>query len=211
VSRRNRHRRGPTRPLRGTGAPDPAKDRTVHEQARGVKRMTLDDLTDELPSEEELTNYPRLLANESDRSAAIMASALVEQILYTCLSAHLADPENGEQREWFFGHAAPFRTFDAKIKLGQALAVYDEGLVARLTIIRKVRNVFAHRSLPLDFTHEALRPLCLELTPNPERDAQKPMRVIFATYCLAVGRVLIEDAFKCGGKKLPICIPTPRD
>jgi hypothetical protein len=169
--------------------------------------MTLDDLTNEMPSEEQLQTFPRLLAVESDRSAAIMASALVEQALFVTLSSHIADPGDGKQREWFFGQSAPFASFDAKIRLGRALAIYDQGMENRLTIIRKIRNVFAHRSLPLDFTHEALKDLCLQLTPKPERDRDKKMRVIFGAYCLVVARVLITDAFRCGGKELTICLP----
>jgi hypothetical protein len=197
-----RHKGGKT-PPKGTGRPS-GKDRSSHEAKRG-KPMSLEALSKEMPSEEQLLTYARDLIQESDRSSAIMAGALVEQALYVMICAKIADPGDGKQASWFEGINAPFRSFEQKIALGRALAVYDQPIEDRLNIIRKIRNVFAHRSLPLDFSHPSLKPLVAKLNPRPE--TEYPTRYIFAAYCVAIVNILIKTAIQEGGKPMTLSIP----
>lgn len=140
----------------GTGKPDPNKDRTAHEARRGKKSPTLSDLLTEIPANFSLEQFADDLVAESDRSAAIMASALVEQALYQMLVCSLADWGEATRRAWFEGPNAPFRSFSAKIAFAHAIGILGPTTTELLNTIRNVRNVFAHRVLPLDFTNPAV-------------------------------------------------------
>lgn len=202
-----RHKNRSPREPRGTGEPDPSKDRSGHEAKRGMKKVALQDLASELPTGADLGNYTKYVQTESDRGAAVMAAALVEKALEDVIRAHLAEPEDGSADTWFQGINAPFRTFSAKIALGRALAIYGEHMEARLIIIKNVRNAFAHRMIPLDFSHPTLVEECLKLSPNPEEHKDWSRRVIFSTSCLAVAEVLGKYAIKKGGGELEVHFP----
>jgi len=204
MGNRHRKRRGQQR---GTGSPNPEKDRDVHERKRGVKKMTIQDLAEELPTGDDLESYSKFVVAESDRGAAIMAAALVEKALEEVIRSYLGDPGGGVQDTWFKGALAPFRTFSAKIALGRGLAIYGEHMEARLTIIRNVRNAFAHRMIPLDFTHPTLVEECIKLAPDPEKHRDTSRKWIFASSCMSVAHVLGVHATERGGKELEVQFP----
>ena len=192
---------------RGTGAPDPTKDRSAHDARRGVKKVALQDLANELPSDEDLRSYTQYMKSESDRGAAVMAAALVERALEDVIRTYIAAPEDGSADTWFQGHTAPFRTFAAKIALGRALAIYGEHMERRLCIIKNVRNAFAHRMIPLDFSHATLIEECLSLSPHPEKHKDWPRRVIFGASCMSIAQVLGTHATDRGGSTLDVHFP----
>jgi hypothetical protein len=201
---RQRRKRGTTK---GTGSPDPTKDRGCHEAKRGVKKTALQELSGELPTDGDLENYTQYIKDESDRGSAVMAAALVERALEDAIRSHLAAPEDGSQDTWFQGINAPFRTFAAKIALGRALAIYGEHMERRLNVIKNVRNAFAHRMIPLDFSHPTLVEECLSLSPDPEGQKSIHRKVIFAASCMALARVLGDHAAKQGGTELNLSFP----
>jgi hypothetical protein len=176
----------------GTGHPDPNKDRSVHLKARGVKKLTLSELTRLLPSASELHNYYTHIQNESDRGAATMAAALVERALEDQIRGRLHDPGDGTADLWFVGTNAPFRTFSAKIALGRALGVYDDSVERLLVCVKNIRNTFAHGMVPLDFSNAALAEECAKLIPKDEDPAPHNLnaRNNFAYGCLALARIL---------------------
>ncbi|WP_204993088.1 hypothetical protein [Sphingopyxis sp. Geo48] len=154
--------------------------------------MSLQDLTNEIPSDEYLNEFRTHASAELDRGTVIMASAMVEQSLEHALRRSLTHLTAEEISAWFDGPMAPFATFDAKIKLGRALkgnGVYDGGVERKLDLIRRVRNAFAHRSMPLDLSHPALSATYNELLSDL---GEWPLerREVFAGYCLAVTRTL---------------------
>lgn len=108
------------------------------------------------------------------------------------------------RNSWFDGDNAPFRTFSAKIKLGRALAIYADKMDARLNIIKNVRNVFAHRSTPMDFSHPVL---AKEADKLKTRATQPGGRMTYCATGLALAKLLIKDAFEHGGKELKISFP----
>jgi len=201
-----RHRGGKQSP-KGTGRPDPNKDRSQHEGSRGVPIQTIADLSRERPTEDELTNYTALLSSESDRGAAIMGCALVEQTLELAIRSRLVDPGDTITRQWFEGPNAPFGTFSAKIKLGRALGIFAEEMDGRLTLLKDIRNAFAHTSRPIDFNHPSLAVCRQKLAPDPEKVADKMVRAVFSASCIAVSKILAENAFEHGGKEIEVDIP----
>src|SRR5689334_10151810 len=94
---------------RGTGTPDPNKDRSAHEAARGRKMPTLSDLSREMPSAEHIARLEDILSEErTDRSAAIMAASLLEQALYDALRTRMVDCGESAMNSWFYDANAPF-------------------------------------------------------------------------------------------------------
>lgn len=176
---------------KGTGQADPTKDRSDHEAARGRKAVTLNDLSRQLPSEDDLSNYHDRIWAESDRGAAVMAAALVERALEDRIRSKLHDPGGGVQESWFESHNAPFRTFSAKIALGRALELYDADIEELLTIVKNIRNAFAHCMSPLDFKHPTLVKECQKLKPTsfvvPDEFTTKQ---VFGISCLTLARSL---------------------
>ena len=189
MSRRHKRKRGQ---MKGTGSPDPAKDRNAHVAARGRKKLSLQDITRQLPSDEELDQYLTHINNESDRGAAVMAAALVERALEDRLRGRLHDPGDGTQDSWFEGHNAPFRTFSAKIALGRALALYNDHIEGVLVTIKNIRNAMAHSMTPISFSHPALDEECDRLRPTDKTKEEwgHPPRRTFAYSCLTMSRML---------------------
>lgn len=174
----------------GTGKPDPTKDRSAHEAARGRKKVSLQDLANELPSQDELNKYIGYVLDESDRGAAIMAAALTERALEDKIRSRLVDPGDGTADSWFVGINAPFRTFSAKISLGRALGIYDQEWEDRLITIKNVRNAFAHRMIPLDFKHPTIVEECKHLPPDHRKGKEPDTRRTFSLACLALAGAL---------------------
>lgn len=152
--------------------------------------MTFEVLTKELPTEEHLANTRPAIKAESDRGAVIMCSAMVEQALDHTLRRFLPHLTEDEHKEWFEGALSPFSSFSAKIKLGRGLEIYHSDVEAELNLIRKIRNAFAHRSLPLNFEHEALQEAFEELLGGLGEWPAMTKREIFAAYCLGTTNVL---------------------
>lgn len=167
-----------------------------------IKRLSL-----EHPTEEELVDFPRLMSEESDRGAAIMGGALVEQALTVAIRSRLADPGSTIVDAWFEGPTAAFGSFAAKITLGRALGIYGEHMADRLSLIKDIRNAFAHRSRPLDFRHEALSLLREKLDPAPERRRGHATRAVFSAACVSVARLLIANAIERGGIEMVVDFP----
>lgn len=182
----------------------PDKDRSVHDAAQG-KKMTLEALSLEAPSTLELGTYVNFIIAENDRGSAVMSTSLVEKALEDVVRAYMVDPGDGTPDTWFVGRNAPFRSFSAKIALGRALGIYGPGMEKRLNTIRRIRNVFAHRMLPIDFTHPTIKAECKKLTPHPEKDAQA--KVVFGAACMALAKILGIHAETVGGKEKKLPFP----
>lgn len=188
-------------------SPDKRSSRVDHESKRGKRLTTLGSLSRELPSSEELQSYLEILeAEQSHRSAAIMAAALVEQALYVAVTSRMADPGESIRQSWFDAPNAPFQTFAAKIKLGRALAIYGPKMEKVLNSIKDIRNVFAHRSTPIDFTNPTIENEVKKLNDRP-MIGRHPARTRFFAICIATAKLLIDDAFENGGKELVVRYP----
>jgi hypothetical protein len=155
-----------------------------------VKKVTLQDLTRELPSAHDQEHYIAYIHAESDRGAALMAAAFVERTLEDQIRLQLDHLDGDITDSWFEGPTAPFRTFAAKIALGSALGLYTRDIQDVLVAIKNVRNTFAHRMLPLDFKNPTIAEECKILAPAEVRDSEKDARHVFATSCLTVIRAL---------------------
>ncbi|HUX11940.1 MAG TPA: MltR family transcriptional regulator [Spirochaetia bacterium] len=96
----------------------------------------------------------RLIFQESDRGAALLAASLLEEILERLLRAFFdeAHRQITPILTSLFDAMGPLGTFAGKSKFAFAARLITETQYEDLEQIRKVRNEFAHTTGPADFT-----------------------------------------------------------
>lgn len=80
---------------------------------------------------------------KSDRSLIIISAAILDTQLANLLDKFLIDKP--KKQEKIFNNNAPLATFSAKISLCYYLGIISEYEYRTLEIIRKIRNIFAHK------------------------------------------------------------------
>ena len=86
-----------------------------------------------------------VIKGENDRTAIIVATAMIDMQLEDLLKSFLQPKRN--QDDELFAHEGSLSTFSSKISLAFRLGILDPDLCAVLDGVRKVRNDFAHLSL----------------------------------------------------------------
>lgn len=180
--------------------------------SRQAKQRTLSDLSRTRPDEEEIAALHSLLVDdkESDRGAALIAGALVEAGLETCLSCRFVDCGDTARKGLFEGSGAPLSNFAQKIKVGRALGIYGPETEKALNRVKDIRNAFAHALRPLDFLNPTIVSACKGFEPLPLDAGDStlaPARVRYIGHCLALFRILITDANDEGGKDILVNYP----
>lgn len=99
---------------------------------------------------------------ESDRGAAIIAAAYLEEILKQILDAYLADVKCSD--EILSGFNAPFGSFSAKIKTTYSLGFLEDKEFSTINTIRQIRNKFAHSWKGVSFQSQSIIDLCKKLS-----------------------------------------------
>jgi hypothetical protein len=92
------------------------------------------------------------LKKQTDRGAALIAGAVLDEILEMAISARLINV-GSDRHDALFGRTRPLDSLSAKIELAYALGVFENAFRIQLDIIRDVRNAFAHRIEAIDFEH----------------------------------------------------------
>jgi len=153
ADRHKNSRRGP----KGTGAPNPEKDRTEHEAARGKSQASssLRDLSDE-----EFDATISEIESGSDRVAGIMCATVLQNTPCGAIISQLKDQSEVAK---LFDERGPLNTFSGQIMMGRALGLYNGRVEDMLHIVRKVRNKFAHSVVSLDFKDPQIVGWCSSL------------------------------------------------
>jgi hypothetical protein len=143
-------------------------------------------LSRQRPREDEIKRTVMELHAGSDRVAAIMGSALVEDSLISAIGSVLHDDSN--KAALFYDQGAPFGTFKARIIAAHALGLFDSDMARDLDIIRDIRNQFAHALLSLSFENEDIAAACDRITYYEPADATdnreiSAQRLRFETAC----------------------------
>jgi hypothetical protein len=128
-----------------------------------------------IPLKEKLKDIEAELAEQTDRGAAIIWSAIVEDFLSDALQARLI--LTGGTKERLFNHEknGPLADFAGKINVALAVGVIVPKMGNDLHHIRRIRNRFAHQPEPLKFSDPKIAAWCSSLeTPmfgetNPRR------------------------------------------
>jgi hypothetical protein len=174
------------------------KDRTAHEKGRGKKARKVTSKGSAIslssaisrhdPDNEQFDKAVAEFHAGSDRVAAIMGAALIENNLVSAISAALEDSSN--RNALFYDQGAPFGTLKAKIVAGRALGLFNDKVTADLDVIREIRNQFAHSLLSIDFEHPLISAACDRLTGHQfhtvrDREVSKS-RLLFERACWSI-------------------------
>lgn len=109
------------------------------------------------------------IASQSDRGAALVAAAYVEERLRAAIRAlctdTIADAKDGGdtvEARLFEGNGA-VATFSAKINVGFAMGFFGPVTLRDLHLVRKIRNHFAHEVSSVSFADAPVSDWCREL------------------------------------------------
>jgi hypothetical protein len=139
--------------------------------SKGAKKETLYSLSRErADSDREFALYKKRMLGESHRSAAIMASAFVEHTLVDLLSAKFIRLSGEEFDDLFFSTRGVLSDFASRIDIAYALGLITKSDQKDLTVIRHVRNTFAHAMKDIDFSHKLIRKECFKFSSVLHRD-----------------------------------------
>lgn len=142
----------------------------------------------------------------SDRAAALVACAVLDIALVNVLCTQFIDRGDGGKNELFYSQDAALPSMSSRIRIGLALAVFDEDFAKHLTTIKNIRNAFAHSGTPLTFENELVKAKCLELPEitfkvRPEKE-MNPERERYLAMCQVMAIMLDEVSDYCSGKDM---------
>ena len=98
---------------------------------------------------------------ETDRGAALVGAALIDQKLKDTLAAFFAERRVGA--ELLDGGNAPLGTLSARIKAALCLGLINRDEFHECDLIRKIRNEFAHRTHGTTFSDPVIATHCSKL------------------------------------------------
>lgn len=131
------------------------------------ERAAHDDLSDD-----ELDAALAEITSGSDRVAAVMGGALVQNALMGALIQCLED--DSDLPKLFDSVRGPLSSFYGQIIMGKALGLFDETLANSLHTVRSIRNRFAHAAISLTFENDAeIAKKCRSLAWLESEDAPK--------------------------------------
>jgi DNA-binding MltR family transcriptional regulator len=126
------------------------------------------------------------MAEQTDRGAAIVAAAWVEEAMSAAIESFLHSDTKAWQR--LFEGNGPLATMSAKIDLARLLGLITETIRSDLHIIRDVRNEFAHQIAHktehkrLSFSSPHIRDKCFALRCVSHEKNMEP-RAAFVRAC----------------------------
>lgn len=131
-----------------------------------------------LKNDEEL-NFFNAIASLPDRVTGLLCSAIIEDRLKDAIKAQWKQTKQGDfdlYRE-LFRDGAPLSSLGTCIHVALAMGICNYSTMKDLKTISRIRNAYAHRLAPDDFSHQEIKQWSLNLT-APERfpitDPTKP-------------------------------------
>lgn len=114
-----------------------------------------------LSTAEDLAKFVEELKRETDRGLPLVASALIDDKLLETLRAFFC--EGPSAVKLLDEGTAPLGTFSARTEACFALGLIDEYEHSEITLLRKVRNEFAHAKHGISFQSPRVQGLCSSL------------------------------------------------
>jgi mannitol operon repressor len=108
-----------------------------------------------------LAQFLNELHDETDRGAAVLGAAFLEEYLQRLIKAFLVD--HSKSSDLFDGASPPLGTLSAKIAAAFAMGLVTADERQELDLIRKIRNEFAHELEGLSFEDDLICNLCNKL------------------------------------------------
>ncbi len=130
----------------------------------------------------------QLYNQESDRGAAVLAASHLEQYLGERLRALLVDDASVD--ELFKGYG-PLSTFAARTDMAFALGLMTRDMKSDVSLIRKIRNHFAHHPEFASFNNPPAKDWCDRIAQGI-RDKKGVIQLDGSrmTYIIAIARVI---------------------
>jgi hypothetical protein len=131
------------------------------------------------------------LAAQTDRGAAIIGCAILDDFLAEAIEARLILTTSTKERLFNHEKNGPLADFSSKINLANALGILTAKMRDDMHQIRRIRNRFAHRAEPLKFSDPKIKSWCDNLTtPLFESDPRKR----YTTLCAAMSAAMAITA-----------------
>jgi len=111
---------------------------------------------------EDSKRFVEELQKETDRGVALVAAAFINKILETMLGSFFVDDYKIIAQ--ILSNEGSAGTLSRRINLAYALGLMSRKEYKDLSIIRKIRNQFAHLDKPASFNITRINKLCKELT-----------------------------------------------
>jgi mannitol operon repressor len=105
--------------------------------------------------------WKREIEQQTDRGVGIIAPSFLEARLEEAIRSRLVVKGGGVDE--LLGKNGAIGTFSAKIDLAFALELFGQQVYRELTLIRKIRNEFAHEYGAIGFQTPAIKSRCAEL------------------------------------------------
>jgi hypothetical protein len=118
------------------------------------------DLSDVQASADEANAFMNQLVGESDRGAALVGIAYLDELLARLFRARMLTEKTSEGLLEGF---APLSTFSSRIDVAYCLGWIGPETYRDLHLLRKVRNDFAHTHEPVTFSSAKIQARCREL------------------------------------------------
>lgn len=114
---------------------------------------------------EERANAQRRLKNDSDRGAALVLAAFVEEELELCLQRHFITTTAAyrDRMKRLFRPSGPLGSFSVKIDVGWLMGAFGKDAQKDLVRVKDIRNAFAHQVEVHTFDHPAISGICASL------------------------------------------------
>ncbi|WP_323772649.1 MltR family transcriptional regulator [Alcanivorax sp.] len=110
------------------------------------------------------SEFLREFQAETDRGAALVGAALIDDRLVRLLKAHFLECKESE--DLLKGGSAPLGAFSARIKMAYCLGLITDLEYKECDYIRRIRNEFAHKVHGLTFKDNKVHDLCQNLKAN---------------------------------------------
>jgi DNA-binding MltR family transcriptional regulator len=114
------------------------------------------------PEVEELDRFLSEFNRESDRGAALTATAVLDDRLAEILGAFFADTASA--KELIVGFNAPLGTLASRAAAAHALGLIQDNELKEITLIRKIINEFGHSWQGVSFAGGRVADLCNQLS-----------------------------------------------
>ncbi|MGA3949196.1 MltR family transcriptional regulator [Ralstonia nicotianae] len=147
--------------------------RRVVEKLRQFMRDSVADVQGEVGDElRAVIEFRIALSDETDRGAALMAAAFIDDRLKILLERKLVAAPKIVSPIFEFNGA--LGTFSSRIDMAYLLGLLPKNARQDLHAIRKIRNEFAHTASPISFDDERVAGKCNALKFHGVREAAEP-------------------------------------
>lgn len=126
-----------------------------------TEHMRAKDLNPDTKLAWDVLDFRKTLTLESDRAAALMSAAYLDEQLKTLLNRKLVDDSKVKTR--LLGNSSAIDSFSSRIDLAYLLGLIPKNFRDDLELIRRIRNEFAHTAQKMDFETDSVRSRCFLL------------------------------------------------